>query len=525
VHGLIRSALAVLCGCMIAGRASAGREDATPISPLPIANSSLRFLEHCDLRVVSFRTREQGLVIDACANLFRTEDAGLTWIFEERSAMELITGARAGNPRGPVREQPHEGESVAFIAWTTPREALAGTTHGGRLFRTGDGGDTWTESSTPPTRTVIAIAARGDTRWACGAGGELLRSIDAGTTWSLLLPSFRVVDPCVSLQLDSQQHLRAKTAKGWHWQSNDDGETWIAGARGTAATTEQLRTVSAWGSGTVEILGDRLRFATPHMTMSTQPLLTSAGGKPEPLLFAERRGANAIGLSSRHFFLFEADRWYVRSDLPPGLARRVTPLSPDLHVLVLEIEDSVYRSENFGRTWEPSRHAGFDLAAVATIRRPRETASAGAPSEAALACLTEGRVSHLRIELGHRGCFGGSEEDLELIVENGEATVEVLSGRLHELLHPVPRLSKSAFLALTHKLGAAISRPALESGGQSTTMTSAAVSWICAGENRENTVMERTNEWNRGDPEVYAPALAITDITLAAVDANPNNEQ
>jgi len=79
--------------------------------------------------------------------------------------------------------------------WNLPRASLyAVTTQGqnawavgywGTVLRSTDAGRTWSETRTPTARTLFAVSFADDkTGWAVGASGTLLRSTDGGATWT-----------------------------------------------------------------------------------------------------------------------------------------------------------------------------------------------------------------------------------------------------------------------------------------------------------------------------------------------------
>ncbi len=107
----------------------------------------------------------------------RTTDGGRTWaastIAPPSDDHELSTGAPA---------------SVQFVdaanGWVLERLVSGSSFSVGRLYRTADGGATWTELPEPPTGGTIRFQA-GSNGWLAGGplGDKLFRTADGGQTW------------------------------------------------------------------------------------------------------------------------------------------------------------------------------------------------------------------------------------------------------------------------------------------------------------------------------------------------------
>jgi photosystem II stability/assembly factor-like uncharacterized protein len=79
--------------------------------------------------------------------------------------------------------------------WTLPKASLYAVTaegqnawavgYWGTVLRSSDAGRTWTETRTPTSKTLFAVSfADAMNGWAVGAGGTILRSTDGGATWT-----------------------------------------------------------------------------------------------------------------------------------------------------------------------------------------------------------------------------------------------------------------------------------------------------------------------------------------------------
>ncbi|HEY3188346.1 MAG TPA: YCF48-related protein, partial [Solirubrobacteraceae bacterium] len=121
----------------------------------------------------------------------------------------------------------------------------------GEVYRTLDGGGTWTERVLgPPVVALRDVAARGFTFVAVGDGGTVWKSTDSGGSWTATTvagaPSLRAV----AMPDDSVWYVAG--SGGAMLKTTDAGGTWTALAPGTAATLNALRFTDAldgWVAG------------------------------------------------------------------------------------------------------------------------------------------------------------------------------------------------------------------------------------------------------------------------------------
>jgi Photosynthesis system II assembly factor YCF48/Putative zinc-finger len=80
------------------------------------------------------------------------------------------------------------------------------------------------------TPVFRAVAANGMEVWAGGSGGVLYHTVDAGNSWSRVVPSFSgivVGGDIISIEFPDQQHGRLTTSTGEAWTTGDGGQTWL----------------------------------------------------------------------------------------------------------------------------------------------------------------------------------------------------------------------------------------------------------------------------------------------------------
>ncbi len=105
-------------------------------------------------------------------SVFRTTDGGASWT------------PQSGSPFGGAAYL----LSIDFINSSTGW-AVGGTN--GKIFKTTNGGINWTPQNAPATVTGLLYSvsfANADTGYAAGAGGKVIRTIDGGATWTDISP-------------------------------------------------------------------------------------------------------------------------------------------------------------------------------------------------------------------------------------------------------------------------------------------------------------------------------------------------
>ena len=136
---------------------------------LPFSASEAR----CSAQLVSFAfpADQVGYLLLSDGTVLRTADGGRT--FARRTAV----------PGTPSPGGPHTPSDIAF---TGPDAGVAITTGsgGGTIYRTTDGGGSWTLSATAPQGLNGLRFVDANNGFAVGPGSTLLRTADGGATWS-----------------------------------------------------------------------------------------------------------------------------------------------------------------------------------------------------------------------------------------------------------------------------------------------------------------------------------------------------
>jgi photosystem II stability/assembly factor-like uncharacterized protein len=194
------------------------------------------------------------------AGVYKTEDAGLQWRLINNGLADYAVYALAvdpGNPdtvyagtvsglcrstdagehwtflpetgRGRLRITSERNVSVRNIAVdpTNGQIVYAGTPDG-RVLKSADQGDTWTEvHRAGGAVATVLVQADGRTVFAATASDGLLESDDAGTTWRSLPTPKKAMSVAASGEV-----LYGAFDRDGVWKSTDGGETWSATGEG-----------------------------------------------------------------------------------------------------------------------------------------------------------------------------------------------------------------------------------------------------------------------------------------------------
>jgi photosystem II stability/assembly factor-like uncharacterized protein len=170
----------LLSGGRLYWTTSGGREW-REITPAGLERSSVQAVTFIDSRQGWMIGAQEGQDDSASYTLARTSDGGRTW----------RTGPPALSEAGAAEPMP--GAVFLFFldaktGWLVVRQASSSNFRVGSLFRTGDGGDSWTRQSMPIGEPVYFVTR--EVGWTAGgaAGGELYVTRDGGQSWEPQAP-------------------------------------------------------------------------------------------------------------------------------------------------------------------------------------------------------------------------------------------------------------------------------------------------------------------------------------------------
>ena len=182
-----------------------------------------------EIFVVAVDAAHPGTVYAGCSALFKSTDFGVTWARKDRGLPGVVA-------------------VVDIVA--APSSATLYASTGNRVFRSDDGGDSWTAGA-GGFEDHLAVASNG---WLFGIGFDhLSRSTDRGMTW-VTVPSF----PPPALE-----HGRALIAEATPGgavfaatsaglvASHNDGASWLPASRGLTATLVDTVAIAAGAPSTL----------------------------------------------------------------------------------------------------------------------------------------------------------------------------------------------------------------------------------------------------------------------------------
>lgn len=173
----------------------------------------------------------------ASGGVWKSTDGATTFkpVFDEQSAQSI--GAIALDPSNPKNVWVGTGES-----WTRNSVSI-----GDGIYKSTDGGETWTQSGLPESERITKIIVdprAADTVYACvpgrlwsdSADRGLYKTTDGGKNWALVLKGSNLSTGCGSLAMDPSNPdvlfagLWDFRRKGWTFRSGGDGPKAVSGS-------------------------------------------------------------------------------------------------------------------------------------------------------------------------------------------------------------------------------------------------------------------------------------------------------
>lgn len=237
---LITTAL-VAASPALAAPATSPAADSSAISGLGIRNVGSAQMSG-RIAALAARQEEDGKVTlyvgAASGGVWKSEDGGMTFrpIFDKQPVQSV--GALALDPKDSKILWVGTGES-----WTRNSVSV-----GNGVYKTTDGGETWTLMGLPTTERITKIVVHptnSDTVYVCAPGPlwsdsadrGLYKTTDGGKSWALVLKGANLSTGCGSFDIDpsNPEHLLASTwdfrRKGWTFRSGGNGPDAPSGSR------------------------------------------------------------------------------------------------------------------------------------------------------------------------------------------------------------------------------------------------------------------------------------------------------
>lgn len=128
---------------------------------------------------------------------------------------------------GPARVRPLAAKGALLdIALAGPRLVAVGER--GHVLLSDDGGKAWRQAKAVPTRTTLTAVHAGNDKllWACGHGGVILSSGDAGETWTVVDGKADGPDVLLAIRVQPDGQGLAVGGFGITRATADGGKTW-----------------------------------------------------------------------------------------------------------------------------------------------------------------------------------------------------------------------------------------------------------------------------------------------------------
>jgi photosystem II stability/assembly factor-like uncharacterized protein len=173
----------------------------------------------------------------ASGGVWKSEDGGTRYkpVFDEQPVQSI--GAVALDPKNSKNVWVGTGES-----WTRNSVSI-----GNGIYKSGDGGETWTYVGLPnservakivvsPTASDTVFAAVPGALWSDSAERGLYKTVDGGKSWNLILKGANVSTGASAIALDPVDPNKMFAAmwdfrrKGWTFRSGGDGPTATSGS-------------------------------------------------------------------------------------------------------------------------------------------------------------------------------------------------------------------------------------------------------------------------------------------------------
>jgi len=236
----MKAAIGLLGACVLSVAAASPAVDSAIVSGIGARNIGSAAMSG-RIAAVAGRVETDGKVTlfvgAASGGVWKSVDGGTTFksVFDKQGVQSI--GAVAFDPSDPKVVWVGTGES-----WTRNSVSV-----GNGIWRSGDGGETWTHMGLPESERVNRIVvhpSRSDVVYACVPGKlwsdspdrGLYKTVDGGHNWTLVLPGPNLSTGCSGLAMDPRNPDRLFAGlwdfrrKGWTFRSGSDGPNGVSGS-------------------------------------------------------------------------------------------------------------------------------------------------------------------------------------------------------------------------------------------------------------------------------------------------------
>lgn len=350
-----------------------------------------------DLKAVEMPSASVAVLVGAGEAIRRSVDGGATWAAQGPGGAATLHGLRMVSDL--------EGWAVGA---------------GGRVLHSTDGA-TWSPVAVPTTLDLYSVDAAASRVWVVGASGLALKSATGGGSWSAVNLAMELPSDVRAVTLSGGAGVLLTGGGGFLRRSADDGASWTfahhpllaattdyfafdankawatAGKTKAVIRTTDGGTIWAMPSGTSTTSTWQLKIASGNVTVRGNTFATTPQNRnsvwcvmgPNVYKSLDRGDTWALintipGVSKTNSFFIAPDdsnKWVAACGTPDQIARtlnagglwtntlgrdfteygmplEMNPDKPD--TLLFGPEDGrVYRSQNFGATWDTLSNPGF----------------------------------------------------------------------------------------------------------------------------------------------------------------------
>jgi len=417
----------------------------------------------------------QRLAINESEANCRTKVASFSFLspstgFVEQADGSVLLTTNAGQTLQPKTPVPLNGATASKIYFTSPSTGFAVTAGaGGRIFRTTDGADSWTQVASSPAAFSDLTFVTPTTAFAVGADGTLLGSTNAGASWTaraLALPAGTPPLALTNISCSDVTHCLIATAPGAGANTNQLVRTSDGGLTGSLVSPSGQNLLAVAFSTSSNVVAVGQNGAT---------VLSSDGGATFPTLISHSLGdlysrSIRLGQSAQDAYALGAtsaiaattnggEDWSLLRVPSSGQLSDVDFPSTEIGYVV-NSAGTVFRTADAGLSWSILNSAGGAATAllapsVNTVllsgpRGVRRSTNAGGrfTSVNATVVMTRAHGRKRRVKLSSFDLSGGAQIAGTAIFAYGEDVLESTDGGAQWVLipralvkHPVSAIS------------------------------------------------------------------------------------
>ncbi len=381
------------------------------------------------------------------------------------SILETTNGGQTLQPKTPVPLNGATASKIYFTSATTGFALTGGA--GGRIFRTSDGANSWTQVASSPASLSDLTFVTPTTAFAVGAGNTLLLSTDAGVSWTaraLALPAGTGQLALRDISCSDVTHCLIATAPAAGANTNQLVRTIDGGLTGSLVSPsgQNLLAVSFSTSSNVVAVGQ-----------NGATVLSSDGGATFPTLVSHSLGSLfsrsiRIGQSALDAYALGdagaiaattngGEAWSLLRVPSSGQLTDVGFPTTDIGYVV-NSAGTVLRTADAGLSWSILNAAGGAATALLApsvntvllsgprgVRRSTDAGGHFAPVNATVV-VSRAHAGPRRVKLSSFDLSGGAQIAGGAIFAYGEDVLESTDGGSHWVLipRPLPRHPVSA---------------------------------------------------------------------------------